>query len=171
MNCPNCGCTNLPGSETCSNCQHDLTTWDQPLPRDRIERSLMEESVSILPRHTPTTVLPDAPLREAIARMLANNVGAVLVVDAADRLLGILSERDLLKKVAGIHEPYADLPVSRFMTARPETVALTDTLNFALHKMDAGGYRHVPVVQDGRAISVISVRDMIEHITRLCKGA
>ncbi len=55
------------------------------------------------------------------------------------------------------------------MTARPETVAPTDTLNFALQMMDAGGYRHVPVVDNGRPISVVSVRDMIQHITRLCK--
>ncbi len=101
--------------------------------------------------------------------MLDGNVGAVLVVDTAGRLIGILSERDLLQKVAGIFESYADLPVSRFMTPRPETVAPTDPLNFALHKMDAGGYRHLPVVDDGRPTSVVSVRDMIRHITRLCR--
>jgi CBS domain-containing protein len=169
MNCPSCGCTNLPGAETCSNCQQDLTKWDLPHPRDRVERSLMEEHVRVLPVHPPETVLPETPLSVAIARMLESNIGAVLVVDAAGQLLGILSERDLLKKVAGIHEGYAELPVSRFMTARPETVAPTDTLNFALQKMDAGGYRHVPVVDNGRPISVVSVRDMIQHITRLCK--
>ena len=169
MICPSCGCTNLPGAETCRNCQQDLTKWDQPLPSNRIEQSLMEEPVSVLPIHPPKTVQPDTPLRDAIARMLEGNIGAVLVVDAGGRLLGILSERDLLRKVAGVHEAYADLPVSRFMTARPETVTPTDTLNYALQKMDAGGYRHVPVVEDGRPISVVSVRDMIRHITRLCK--
>jgi CBS domain-containing protein len=169
MICPSCGCTNLPGQETCSNCEQDLTKWDLPQPRDRVERSLMEEPVAVLPTHAPTTVLPDTPLADAIARMLEGNIGAVLVVDAAGLLVGILSERDLLKKVAGIHEAYGTLPVSRFMTARPETVAPTDKLNFVLHKMDAGGYRHVPVVENGRPISVVSVRDMIRHITRLCK--
>ena len=171
MICPICGATNLPGQEMCGNCQHDLTRYDQPYPRDRVERSLMEETVAVLPLHAPTTVPYDTTLREAIGRMLDANVGAVLVVDGAGRLTGILSERDLLEKVAGIHELYADMPVGRFMTARPETVAPTDTLNFALHKMDAGGYRHVPVVEDGRPVSVVSVRDMIRHITRLCKEA
>ncbi len=169
MICPSCGCKNLPGKETCDNCQHDLTAWDRPYASNRVERSLMEDPVSVLPAHPPAMVLPETPLRDAIARMLEGNVGAVLVVDAEGRLTGILSERDLLKKVAGVHEPYADLPVSRFMTARPEAVAPTDPLNYALHKMDAGGYRHVPVVEDGRPVSVVSVRDMIEHITRLCR--
>src|SRR5437588_8693493 len=159
MICPSCGCTNLPGQETCGNCQQDLTRWDQPRPANRVERSLMEEPVSVLPVHTPTTVSPDTPLCQAMARMLEGNIGAVLVVDAAGRLLGILSERDLLKKVAGVHQPYAELPVSRFMTARPEAVAPTDPLSFALHRMDAGGYRHIPVVEAGRPVSVVSVRD------------
>jgi CBS domain-containing protein len=169
MICPSCGCTNLPGTENCSNCQHDLTRYDQPYPRDRVERSLMEDPVRILPSRAPLTVSPDAPLHEAIHRMLEDNIGAVLVVDASGRVIGILSERDLLRKVAGIHESYADLPVSRFMTGRPETVAPGDPLNFALHKMDAGGYRHLPVVEDGRPVGVLSVRDMIRHITRLCR--
>src|SRR5947209_13221164 len=169
MICPSCGATNLPGQEMCSNCQHDLTRYDQPYPRDRVERSLMEDTVSVLPPHPPTTVSPDTPLRDAIGRMLQENTGAVLVVDTAGRLVGILSERDLLRKVAGVHEPYAELPVSQFMTARPECVAPTDLLNFALHKMDAGGYRHVPVAENGKPVSVVSVRDMIRHITRLCR--
>jgi CBS domain-containing protein len=169
MICPSCGYKNLPGREACGNCQHDLTAWDRPIPNNEVERSLMEDPVSVLPAHPPATVAPDTPLAAAVAGMLDGNVGALLVVDADGRLIGILSERDLLEKVAGVHEPYAQLPVSRFMTARPEAVAPTDTLNFVLQKMDTGGYRHVPVVQDGRPVGVISVRDMIRHITRLCR--
>src|SRR5262245_50137525 len=169
MICPSCGCKNLPGKETCRNCQQDLSTWDLPSPNNRVERSLMQDAVSVLPAHPPCTIPLDTPLCHAVNRMLDGNVGALLVVDAAGRLIGILSERDLLEKVAGIHEPYAALPVSRFMTAHPEAVAPTDTLNFVLQKMDAGGYRHVPVVEDGRPVGVVSVRDMIRHITRLCR--
>ncbi len=56
-------------------------------------------------------------------------------------------------------------------TADLETVRLTDPLAFVLHKMDGGGgYRHLPVVQDGRVLGMLSVRDMLRHITRLCKG-
>jgi CBS domain-containing protein len=55
------------------------------------------------------------------------------------------------------------------MTPRPETVAPTDTLNVVLHKMDGGGYRHLPVVHNGKPVCVLSVRDMLRHITRVCK--
>jgi CBS domain-containing protein len=71
--------------------------------------------------------------------------------------------------VAGLHEDYADLPVSQFMTTKLETVSPTHTLAFVLHKMDGGGYRHVPVLDEGRPVAMISVRDMLRHITRLCK--
>jgi CBS domain-containing protein len=92
-----------------------------------------------------------------------------LVVDTAGKLLGIFSERDLLTKVAGIHQSFADLPVQQFMTANPETVTAKDTLAFALHKMDVGGYRHMPVVSEDQPAGVISVRDMVRHITQLCR--
>ena len=57
------------------------------------------------------------------------------------------------------------------MTSQPETVTTSDTLDFVLHKMDVGGYRHLPVLNGERPAGVISVRDMLKHITRLCKDA
>jgi CBS domain-containing protein len=169
MICPNCGHDNLPGSEECTSCLQDLTQLDRPTAHDRVERSLMEDPVRVLRPGKPVTVQPTASVRDAMRTMLARDLGALLVVDEAGKLLGIFSERDLLTKVAGIHDDYAGLPVEQFMTPQPETVTDEDTLAFALHKMDIGGYRHLPVLTDGRPSGVISVRDMVRHITRLCK--
>jgi CBS domain-containing protein len=72
--------------------------------------------------------------------------------------------------VVGIIPDFAHLPLQPVMTLNPETVSPDDTLAFALHKMDVGGYRHLPVVEGGRPVGIISVRDVIRHITRLCKG-
>ena len=170
MICPNCGYDNLPGSEECGSCQQDLTQLDRPTAYNRVERSLMEDPVGVLQPRRPVTVWPDTPVREAIRIMLGRDLGALLVVDSGGELLGIFSERDLLTKVAGMHEPYAELPVREFMTPNPETVTATDTLAFALHKMDSGGYRHIPIVTGDKATGIISVRDMLRHITRLCKN-
>jgi CBS domain-containing protein len=101
--------------------------------------------------------------------MLARDIGALLVVDEAGKLLGIFSERDLLTKVAGLEQSHDQLTMATFMTRHPEAVKPGDSLAFALHKMDIGGYRHMPVVQDGVPVGVLSVRDMLRHITRLCK--
>jgi CBS domain-containing protein len=171
MICPFCGSENLPGNETCSNCQHDLTPWDRPLPTNRFERSLMEDPVAALKDREPVLVRGAATVSEAIGLMLHHNVGALLVVDDQGKLAGIFTERDLLKKVAGVHADYAGLPVSQFMTARPESVSKRETLNYALRMMDAGGYRHIPVVEHGRPVSILSVRAMLRHLVDLCKEA
>jgi CBS domain-containing protein len=169
MICPTCGHDNLPGNEECVHCQQDLTPLDRPMAQDKVERSLMEDPVSLLQPKPPVTVSPSTTLQQALQAMLASDIGALLVVDANGSLLGIFSERDLLKRVVGFHENYAEMKVSDFMTAKPETVTSTDTLDFALHKMDGGGYRHLPVLTNGKPAGVISVKDMVHHIYRLCK--
>jgi CBS domain-containing protein len=169
MICPNCGFVNLPGNEECSHCHQDLTQLDLPIPQNRIEKSLMEESVRVLRPRQPVTVGPTATVREAMQTMLDHNIGALIVVDREGKLLGIFSERDVLRKVAGVYPSCAELPVAQFMTPDPETITADDTLAFAIHKMDIGGYRHLPLVADGRPSGVVSVRDMLRHITRLCK--
>ena len=169
MICPHCGNDNLPGSEECYRCQQDLTQLDRPAAQDRVERSLIEDPVGRLNPRKPVTIGPTTSVRDAIRTMLDSNVGALLVVDDAEHLIGIFSERDLLTKIAGLRDDYADRPVTEFMTRDPEAVAPHHTLAFALHKMDCGGYRHVPVLEDGHPVAMISVRDMLRHITRLCR--
>ena len=168
MICPTCEHDNLPGSAQCANCLHDLTQWDRPTARDRVELSLMADSVSTLKPRPPETLPLTATVGAAIRHMLERDVGAVLIVEENGQLAGIFSERDLLTKVAGTAD-YAAAPVSAFMTPRPETVRETDSLAFVLHKLDSGGYRHLPVVKNGLPVGMISVRDVLRHITRLCK--
>ena len=169
MICPNCGYDNVPGSEHCQDCMQDLTQLDQPVAHDRVERSLLEETVRVLKPRSPVTLPPDVTVAEAIRTMLLHDVGALLIVDDHGKLQGIFSERDLLTKVAGLEADYAGRPVREFMTSNPETVSTDATLAFVLHKMDGGGYRHVPVLRDGRPTGMISVRDMLRHITKVCK--
>ena len=168
MICPRCGQNNLPGSDTCRHCQCDLTALDRPAPLDRVEHSLMADTVGSLRPPPPVVVGPGATVADALRVLMAEDVGAVLAVNAAGRLAGIFSERDLLLKVAGLDTPLDELPLDQYMTPRPETVSAADTLAFALHKMDVGGYRHLPVVADGRPVGILSVRDLVRHMTRIC---
>src|SRR5438445_3317139 len=91
MICPTCGWDNVPGIEVCGHCQQDLTPLDRPCAGNRIERSLMEDQVLVLPCKNPATIIAQATLREAIHLMLENNIGALMVVDDAGKLLGIFS--------------------------------------------------------------------------------
>jgi CBS domain-containing protein len=170
MICPNCGHNNLPGSEQCDNCLNDLTQLDQPIAQDRIERSLMEDPIQTSMRLVPPVTLPPtATVGEAIRTMLERDIGAILVIEAGGEVVGVFSERDLLTKIADQVMDYADLPIGDFMTPDPETVRPSDSLAFVLHKMDSGGYRHVPVVEGGKAVGIVSVRDMLRHVTSMCR--
>jgi CBS domain-containing protein len=166
--CPQCGHDNVPGAEECAGCLQDLTQFDLPRPSNRIERSLMEDSVLVLRPSLPVTIGQDASAGDAIRLLSERGLGALLVVDAQKRLVGILTERDLLMKAVGHVDDYEAVPVGQIMTHTPETVTSEDTLAFALHKMDGGGYRHLPVLRDGRPVGVISVRDVLRHVSQLC---
>lgn len=166
MRCPLCETANPPGADVCRNCQASLTSLDVPAPNGPLETSLLSDPVAVLDPRPPVTVSVDTNLGEAIRQMIALRVGAVLVTAASGDLVGILTERDFLSKIAGV-PGYDRLPVAEFMTPHPEVVTPTDILAVALGKMDAGGYRHLPVVQSGKPVGVISVRDVLRHLTAL----
>jgi CBS domain-containing protein len=170
MICPWCYENNLPGADLCRNCVQDLTQLDRPVAQDRVERSLMDDPVSLIRPQEAVTVGPETTVGEALVLMRERDVGAMLVVDAAGHLLGIFSERDVLLKAVGPPGGHAGRPVRDLMTRRPETVREGDSLAFALHKMDCGDYRHLPVLRDGALVGMISVGDLLRHITRMCKG-
>jgi CBS domain-containing protein len=169
MICPRCGHCNLPGSDECVKCLFDLAPLDLPMGQDRVENSVMTDPVRVLQPKKPMTVPVSASLGLALQRMVDAEIGALLVIDERNKLVGILTERDYLTKIVGIIPDYAHMPLQPFMTSEPETLGPDDTLAVALHKMDVGGYRHLPVVENGVPTGIISVRDVIRHITQLCK--
>jgi CBS domain-containing protein len=170
MICPSCGYANLPGTDECARCNVDLTSLDKPAAQDKVEASVMTDPVRIMKTKEPVTVGVAALLGDALQLMVDREIGAVLVTDGG-RLVGILTERDFLTKVVGVVKDYARQPLKNVMTRDPETVGADDSLAYAMHKMDVGGYRHLPVVDGGKPVGILSVRDVIRHITRLCKEA
>jgi CBS domain-containing protein len=169
MICPRCGTTNPMGADACTWCIGDLTAFDRPQPADAVEACLQRDTVADLTPRRPVCVPTTADLEGAMRVMTAEGVGAVLVTDADGRLVGILTERDFLTKIAG-SEALALLPVAQFMTRHPETVRAADPLAYAVRQMDAGNYRHLPVVDDGRPVGMISVRDVLRHVLDICQS-
>jgi CBS domain-containing protein len=107
------------------------------------------------------TVDPATPVTEVAKRMVAKDVGAVLVFDDSG-LCGILTERDVLRAVAdGIDD--ATLVRDR-MTASPETLDADDTTEHAAVLMIHGGFRHLPVVEQGEVVGVLSIRDLMRVV-------
>ena len=104
------------------------------------------------------TLDADAKLGDAAKRMAERVVGAVVVLEG-ERLAGILTERDILKAVATGFEP--DSRVSDWMTRNPETIESDDTTDHAAALMIHGGFRHLPVVDEGELKGILSIRDLM----------
>jgi CBS domain-containing protein len=101
------------------------------------------------------------PLGEAAKRIDERHVGAALVLDG-DRLIGILTERDVLRAVAAGR--VEGTTVADWMTHHPETIEPTDTTGHAAAIMIHGGFRHLPVVDGGTAVGIVSIRDLMRHV-------
>jgi CBS domain-containing protein len=104
------------------------------------------------------TVDSGLSLAEVAERMVEREVGAVLVL-AGERLAGILTERDVLRAVArGIRD---DALVRDWMTTDPETIEPDETTEHAATLMMHGGFRHLPVTEDGAVVGILSIRDLM----------
>jgi CBS domain-containing protein len=164
MLCPSCGYDNIDGVDTCENCTEDLTALDAPVADSAIEASIMKESLAALKPKKPIMVGPDTTVAEAVAELCKHNIGCVLVGDA-DHVQGILSERDVLLRVADRYEQVAGEPVSAYMTPEPQMLDLETPIAFALNRMAIGDFRHVPVTSKGRLVGIISVRDLLSFLS------
>lgn len=160
MICPDCNHDNLPGADVCADCGQDLTALDTPGGRTELESQLTQRPVADLSPKAPICVPPEATVAEAIARMSERRIGAVLV-GSPDDLRGILSERDVLLRFGNRYEAVRDFPVTEFMTPNPETIDAEAPIAFALHKMHAGDFRHLPVERDGNLVGMVSLRDVV----------
>jgi CBS domain-containing protein len=105
-------------------------------------------------------VAPEDTLGQAAEAMVERGVGSAVVSDYG-RLIGILTERDLLRAVAGrVHS--SEARVREWMTAEPVTATVSTDLAEAARTMLDQGFRHLPVVDDERAIGIVSIRDVVE---------
>jgi CBS domain-containing protein len=109
------------------------------------------------------TTQPHRTLKEVIDLLASKGVGAVVVSDASMSVLGILSERDVVRVIAHYGAAALDDPVSRHMTAKVITVTRGDTIDHVMQTMTEGRFRHVPVVEDGRLIGIISIGDVVKR--------
>ena len=112
---------------------------------------------SVIEPHKLVVAGPQTSVGEAARMMKTNHVGAVLVVDEG-RLVGIFTERDAVYRVMALGGAPEATPVGEVMTRDPKTVAPDETFGYALLLMHEHGFRHAPVVRDGRPVGVVSAR-------------
>ncbi len=165
MKCPACDHGNIPGADQCACCGADLSDIGVPQPEAGLLAGFATQHLGDLIPRAPVQVEPDTTVREVIAKLVETGRNCALVV--SDGVLkGILTERDILMQVALEYDKLADRPVSEFMTSDPETLGHKDTIAFGLNRMTAGGYRHIPIEQDGKPTGVVSIRDVLGYMVK-----
>ncbi len=98
--------------------------------------------------------------REAAKQMAEKDIAAIVVTDDGGELLGIVTERDLTRRVIAGNRDADKVTVGEIMTANPDTLAPRDSALDALELMRTRKYRHLPVVDDGRIVGMVSIRDL-----------
>jgi len=117
---------------------------------------------SIVADQTPPLMIPSsASVTEAARRMCERNAGAAMVLEGT-RLAGIFTERDALFRVLALSRDPDGTPVGEVMTRNPQTIHPDKPFDEALRMMHEGRFRNVPVVEDGRPLGMVSVRDALD---------
>lgn len=162
--CPLCNFENIDGEDFCDACGQSLIALSMPKARSRLEKSILKDPIAVLDPREPLACSPDATVSWVLKLMYDHSVGCAVVVDEDGRPIGIFSERDALMRLGPDAGALSDRTIGEFMTPQPSTLEESDRIAFALHRMDLGGYRHVPIVTDGRVSGVISVRDIMRYL-------
>ena len=115
--------------------------------------------------HQIESVEPDAKLSAAIKTLAERKIGAVLVI-SQDRIEGILSERDIVRVLGERGAAVLDEPVSVVMTRKVVSCKQADTVAAIMEMMTSGKFRHLPVVDDGRVVGLISIGDIVKWRVR-----
>ncbi len=160
--CPSCGAENIEGSDACDRCTMDLSSMDVPESAQVVSESDLTVPISSVKMTRPRTVAPMQTVRQAILEMKDDPTGAVVVVDSG-RVVGILTDRDVLRKAAA-RAGVLDEPVANYMTRDPVVLREDDTMAYALNKMGDGGFRHVPVVRGANLVGMITVSDIMNWV-------
>lgn len=107
------------------------------------------------------TVRPEHTIREALALLAKHNIGALVVADADGHLLGILSERDIVREATVNEQLFSD-PVSKIMTRDLITGLPQDDLKSVANTMTERRIRHLPVVDGGKLVGIVSIGDVVK---------
>jgi CBS domain-containing protein len=115
------------------------------------------------------TIRPQQTIRDAVAMLISNNIGSLVVINTADQPIGIISERDIIRLVAA-NEAVFPLSISALMSREMVIGVPHDDLEAVAHTMTEKRVRHVPVVDQGKLIGIVSIGDIVKAQRDLYQG-
>lgn len=131
----------------------------------KANKAKMKTMRQVIRNRRTLTVSAEEMVRKACKVMNNRNVGALPVVDAENHLLGMISERDVVRRCIGERRRTAVTPVSEVMTKDPVFASPDDSVMVAIAKMMQNNIRHLPVVRGGIVIGCVSIREMIDELS------
>ncbi|HET9565547.1 MAG TPA: CBS domain-containing protein [Mycobacterium sp.] len=108
------------------------------------------------------TITPETSVSDLLTELAEHNIGAMVVV-SAESLVGIVSERDVVRKLHEHGAELLELPVSEIMTTMVATCAPSDTVNHLNAVMTTKRVRHIPVLENGRLVGIVSIGDVVKQ--------
>jgi CBS domain-containing protein len=112
--------------------------------------------------HQVESVQPGTKLSAAVKLLGQKKIGAVLVLNVAERIEGILSERDIVRALSERGAEVLDETISNVMTRKVVSCKQSDTVGAIMEMMTLGKFRHLPVVEDGKVVGLISIGDIVK---------
>ncbi|GEP07547.1 CBS domain-containing protein [Methylobacterium oxalidis] len=122
-----------------------------------VARILAEKGSSVV------TVQPERTLDDAIHLLADKSIGALVVCDPEGHVVGIISERDIMRALARQAGAAFDAPVSVHMTGTVTSCKRSTTIEEVMHLMTEGRFRHVPVCEDGKLVGLVSIGDVVKR--------
>lgn len=167
--CPSCGFDNIQGTDRCVECLHSLMQRDLPKPTkgDKFQHAMMTAPVSEIISDKELLVTSEKDSLDKIIGMLQKKNLRCVLVYRKQQLVGIVSNRDLLRKAASEEKDLSTMTVESVMTPSPEYVHVDDPIANAINKMAMGGFRNIPVVaHDGTPLSIVSIQDVLAYLSQ-----
>jgi CBS domain-containing protein len=109
------------------------------------------------------TIEPTASIGAAAKILAVRRIGALVVTGPEQRVIGIVSERDIVHVLAMRGAEALDLPLTEIMTRKVATCSPSDTISSIMERMTTGKFRHVPVIDQGRLAGIVSIGDVVKH--------
>lgn len=127
---------------------------------------ILDHTISEIEMIPPKYVHPTETVRKAIALMKENKIGACLVIDENIKLLGIITERDILNYIVGDADAL-DARVEKYMTKNPQTIKANDSAVIALQMMSHGNFRNLPVVNmEDKPCGILAASDLMKFFAQ-----
>jgi len=123
-------------------------------------------TVAVILKHKGSqveTLRPGTTLQQTVGMLAAKRIGAAVVIGGQGEVAGVVSERDIVNALAQHGGAAMSMPIDNFMTREVVTCSMTDTADDLMEMMTRGRFRHVPVVEGGKLVGIVSIGDVVKR--------